>query len=72
MMKLASLVMVAVALAGCAVDGSDPDPADQQDQSKTGEQQQPKQDDTTTTNQAPPPVVDTGTTPMLKTRHDTM
>lgn len=65
MLKLASLVMVSVALAGCALDGSDPEPADQQ-------QPPPKQEQTTSTEQAPPPVVETGTTTnVLKTRHDT-
>lgn len=65
MLKLASLVMVTVALAGCAVDGTDPEPADQKAPA-------PKQEETTSTTQAPPPaaVVDTGTTTnVLKTRH---
>ncbi len=64
MIKLASLVVVAVALAGCAVDGTDPEPADQTPPA-------PAQEETKATDQAPPPVVDTGTTTnVLKTRHD--
>lgn len=64
-MKLltASFVALMLALTGCALDGSDPEPADQQ-------QPPPKQEETSSASQAPPPVVvDTGTTPLLKTRH---
>lgn len=61
MIKLASLVVVSVALAGCAVDGSDPDPAEEQAPPPAQQAQ----------DEAPPPVVDTGaTTNVLKTRHD--
>jgi PBP1b-binding outer membrane lipoprotein LpoB len=68
MIKLASLVVVAVALAGCAVDGRDPEPADQTQPAPA----QPTQEETKATEQAPPPVVDTGTTTnVLKTRHET-
>lgn len=67
-MKLLTTFIVAIALTGCALDGSDP--SDQQDQTKTADEQAPEQQETTATNQAPPPVVDTGsTTNVLKTRH---